>query len=64
LMDPNFLDIQSVLGSRDDFDAVVFEDLNHVFQQAETGSVSEYLQPNPMIEQRVISTITAWLDQL
>ncbi|HEY3495375.1 MAG TPA: hypothetical protein VGK73_11840, partial [Polyangiaceae bacterium] len=43
---------------------VELEGLNHMFQAARTGSLSEYAEIDETINPAALSTITAWLTSL
>ena len=46
-----------------DHEVRIFENLNHLFQNCETGTVSEYAKIEETISQEVLNTISEWILQ-
>jgi len=46
-----------------DYTVVKFPSMNHLFQTAKTGSVTEYAQIEETISPRVLETISTWINQ-
>ena len=44
-----------------DFDVVIMEGLNHLFQKAETGSMSEYQSIAETFNPKALTTISDWI---
>lgn len=46
-----------------DFEILEFDNLNHLFQESETGSLSEYAQIEQTISPKVLDKITVWISE-
>ena len=46
------------------FKTIELEDLNHLFQQAKTGSLSEYAEIEQTIDPKVLDLMTSWILKL
>jgi len=61
LVDQNIPEIKEALADNPDVTVTVFEDLNHLFQRAETGAIYEYATIQTTIEPEVLETIADWI---
>jgi pimeloyl-ACP methyl ester carboxylesterase len=57
----NLAAIKSALANNKDVTIVELPGLNHVFQRAKTGGVSEYVKNPPVIDSSVLDTTTTWI---
>ncbi len=53
--------MEELLANNPGGSVVVIEDANHLFQEAETGAVSEYQTLDPVLMPEFLGTITDWL---
>ena len=50
-----------VAAGNDDVTAVVFPEANHLFQDAETGSLEEYAELEPVFTADFLPTLVEWV---
>ncbi|NVB41168.1 alpha/beta hydrolase [Pseudenhygromyxa sp. WMMC2535] len=62
--DQNIPAIEAALEHNRKLEVVRFPGLNHLFQPAETGAISEYAQIETTIAPEVLETITTWLTKV
>jgi hypothetical protein len=62
---PAMQNVQGIIDAANNKNAVVesriFEELNHLFQMAKTGSVDEYREIEETIDEEVLAVISKWL---
>jgi pimeloyl-ACP methyl ester carboxylesterase len=59
--DPHESAVRAALADNEDASVVVFDGLNHLFQEAETGAIEEYGQIEQTISPVVLDHVTAWI---
>ncbi|MFG0307390.1 MAG: alpha/beta hydrolase family protein [Phycisphaerales bacterium JB040] len=62
LADQNIPEIREALADNPDVTVTVFENLNHLFQRATTGAISEYATITTTIEPEVLEAIADWIE--
>jgi len=61
----NVPEIEKALQQADvEYRSIVFQQLNHLFQPAKTGAVSEYTNIETTVDPAVLKEITAWIQSL
>ena len=53
--------ISAIDGMNDNIEIVTIEDMNHIFQIAETGSLSEYGSLEQSVNEELLETMTEWI---
>jgi hypothetical protein len=51
-----------IRGKNENFKVVELENLNHLFQECETGSMDEYKELEQTISPGILEEITNWID--
>lgn len=59
----NVMGIVNAVNSEANVNSHIFENLNHLFQPAETGATDEYREIEKTIDEKVLVTISTWLKQ-
>lgn len=60
--EPNVAGLEALLANNPDHDIVVLEGRNHLFQQAETGLISEYAQIEETMDPEVMAIMADWIN--
>lgn len=53
--------IPVIEGVNDNITIVTIENMNHIFQEAETGSISEYATLEPVVMTQLLETMSEWI---
>ncbi|MCI4671369.1 MAG: alpha/beta hydrolase [Bacteroidia bacterium] len=63
LASPNLAALASLMESNPEFSSKVYPDMNHLFQKAETGLVTEYGQLTETFSEQVIKDMIGWIKE-